>query len=1160
MEPLLVSLLSMLASGLVGEVGSVKDLSREEDGEGEDEETDVEETSEEGSSDIMDYVFPEASAEAETGTTEDEADTADTSWEDEAAVAGAVAVGATLIQADTGDDVDDGDTVAEDDDDTVQFDVVTGLAGVAPALISGFDTATDDPTLKSDQIFLYASDGTLIPESDFTSGERYLSIVDMEDGSGAGLYLDDELVAVIEDYTADELAADTSWVGNFTEGLGELVEVDDDGNDIVNVFADLDEDEAAADDSDDTLVAEPAAEEAVAEDTVTEETVVEDPVAEVTAEDDTDDAIAVEDDTADVTAEAGTTEAAEVTAEETLEVTAEDTAEDDLSAAADADSLAGSEGDDSLTAEDDTAEDDTTLADATATTLEGDSEEEVTISLTVSAATSTGNSVSEEMFGGNVIYTVNTDDGDLNENMEEAIDDLDITSIRYPAGQGDGTAETEGVSWINIVDLDYDEDGNASLSEELTAMLDYARDPNGDGDTSDALSVTLVIPTQNMTLEEYEEFADDLETFSQLVMENYGDVVQAFEVGNEYWSTMGEAEYGAKANIAIKALADGMEAAGYAAEDQPDIIVQMATPTGESDYNAESSDMSWMDRLEAANQTIIDQLDEEARDDLDGVVEHYYYRQDDATYDDSMDEMNYIAQDYAVWDEAFDKDLDLYITEWNIKTTNVDELGLKSASTMVEQFENMIELGVDGADVWAVMHNTSTDLAGDKDGEVTTDDQGRVTTSINGAIYDMMSSSLVGKDLVDLDLTGDDSEVDVTAYADENETVVYISSRSLDVETVEIDLSSLVTDYSSVTGTKIGIDQSTSDGEMWISGQGTVEADYVVIDGVNYYYNEHDVAAEYTDYVFDDTTVTVTLNPYEVIQITIVGNSAVVTVVDTSEDSAALDAASGDDQVEGSEGSDDLSDAIATEATVETEAEATTEAEAQTIVAEEDTLSLDDYIEGTGYGDYLKGYSGDDTILGGNGDDTLAGSQGNDDLSGDKGDDSLNGGQGDDRLNGGSGDDTIIGWTGNDYLKGAAGNDLVDGGKGDDTLAGSQGDDTLYGGDGADEINGGKDDDYISGGAGADTVTGWSGADIFAFATDEIDEGDTITDFQPGKDAIELSLPGVTSVADLVITDREEGGVLVEVPGYGTILLLGDDLTAELVAVEGNFVFLTVAA
>ncbi|WP_319004509.1 calcium-binding protein [Loktanella gaetbuli] len=71
------------------------------------------------------------------------------------------------------------------------------------------------------------------------------------------------------------------------------------------------------------------------------------------------------------------------------------------------------------------------------------------------------------------------------------------------------------------------------------------------------------------------------------------------------------------------------------------------------------------------------------------------------------------------------------------------------------------------------------------------------------------------------------------------------------------------------------------------------------------------------------------------------------------------------------------------------------------------------------------------------------------------------------------------------------------------TLSGSNGADLLTGGAGADRLFGGAGDDILRDGAGSDTLTGGAGADIFVLTADGTP--DTIADFQPGLDRIDLS-------------------------------------------------------
>ncbi len=183
----------------------------------------------------------------------------------------------------------------------------------------------------------------------------------------------------------------------------------------------------------------------------------------------------------------------------------------------------------------------------------------------------------------------------------------------------------------------------------------------------------------------------------------------------------------------------------------------------------------------------------------------------------------------------------------------------------------------------------------------------------------------------------------------------------------------------------------------------------------------------------------------------------------------------------------------------------------------------DDTVEGGDGADDIWGGVGDDSLSGGDGNDTLQGGDGQDTLVGGAGDDCLAGQEGDDTLEGGDGHDSLIGGGGEDSVDGGAGDDALLGGLGDDTLIGGAGHDTLMGGDGNDRLDGrvsgdGQPDtdgrDYLNGGAGDDTIlaghddwaTGGSGADEFT-VHDWLGDGGgiaTIDDYDPAEDQLVL--------------------------------------------------------
>ncbi|MBY6089327.1 type I secretion protein [Maritimibacter alkaliphilus] len=1026
------------------------------------------------------------------------------------------------------------------------FVIPVGVEGADPVTITDLDFTRFTDQDVPDRVVFVTPEIEIIPRSEFFDGTYQAGIGDLPDGSGAQVIINNQVVAIIEGYTADELFYETVWVGNFSPALTGFY----DGDDALTGSADADEifggdgmdtilglgggdylagqqgddfvsgvdaegteavgDTVVGNAGDDTLRGDEADQLAGGEGNDSFELVVPDADAEdfapmrlhsyeVDGNDGAHELITLID--ADGTAISAVEAATNLTITD---------AEDGSGAAlvyngqvlaivegVDAEALGSPSG--WLGNLGDVTPVVTQVSTLNATEVE------------VTAATGSGYVISESFFGGNLVYSINTDDGVPLDNFVNALEELNITHLRFPAGQGDSGDEYEdGDKFLNVLEMNRGADGDWELRAEVTDMLDWARE-NG-------AQVTLVLPTKNYTIAEYEALDDEIARFAQAVMEDYGDVVEAFEIGNEYWSSTGETEYGSKANVAAIALEDGMEAAGVDVDDQPSIIVQMATPNAGSDFHASVDDRSYTDRVHLANETIIAQLSAEARAAIDGVVEHYYYKDRSLEFSGKSGEVSFIDHDLAIWEEAFDKDLDFHVTEWNVKTTDDEETGLRSASVMVEQVQNLTELGADSAHVWPVQHNTPTDLAGSQTEEVVTDAQGRVISSINGATFDLMASSLVGLELIETDLSVEEGPFELDAYQSEDRTVVYVSSRSLESQTLELDLSELVPDFNSASAVRIGADfsASSSDGAHYVPGEGFQEAEWVLVNGERYYINENDIRASLTDLNVADTTVEVTLRPFEVIEITF--------------DTAGLDVTPAPDPDPGTDPDPDPDPG--------TDPEGGDEGNPGTDPGdggEDPDPEAGDVITGTAGADDLDGGALDDT------------------LSGLAGDDHLTGGRGNDRVLGDAGDDSLYGWGGDDYLKGGDGDDILAGNEGDDTLIGSGGEDELRGGDGADELNGQTGDDTLSGGAGADTLTGWSGKDRFVMAEGDLADGDVITDFEPGKDRLEIDLPGIDSLDDVTFATRADG-LVVTFGDHGSVLLQGG-LTLEAVAQSRNFVF-----
>ena len=183
---------------------------------------------------------------------------------------------------------------------------------------------------------------------------------------------------------------------------------------------------------------------------------------------------------------------------------------------------------------------------------------------------------------------------------------------------------------------------------------------------------------------------------------------------------------------------------------------------------------------------------------------------------------------------------------------------------------------------------------------------------------------------------------------------------------------------------------------------------------------------------------------------------------------------------------------------------------------DETTRPYDTYVAGTSAGEKMPGTDAADKFEGLGGDDILIGREG---------DDALYGGAGDDRLSGGTG------------------RDFLDGGSGSDKLYGELGDDKLYGGLGNDLLKGGDGSDWINGGSGGDRLYGEAGADTFVLDLADIDELDTIYDFN-GGDGDRILVTGLEG----------HGAATFDIVTYGTSIYLemyDDGGTTEIARLKG---------
>jgi len=588
-----------------------------------------------------------------------------------------------------------------------------------------------------------------------------------------------------------------------------------------------------------------------------------------------------------------------------------------------------------------------------------------------------GRFVSAAHFGGNALYTRNTDNGIPDDNYMTAVDELDIGYLRYPAGHPD-------VAYIDGMVID------GQLPEHLINFMEAAK--------AAGQKVLIVTPSHAA----YSDAAEVGE-FAGLLAARYSEVVHAFEIGNEYFRHQTETSYGKVANDSVLAISDAIDILNI---DIP-IWVQMAEASGfMSEFSSDNDDRGWTTRTVEANRTIIDQLSDEARAEIDGVVEHFYLRGNEGMIDPYSQNDQMLSLDLAMWKTALGDDITFAITEWNVKVSNLDNLGIKAASSLIAHFTNIMDLDADEAYVWPPQLNTASDLAGS--GDVLTDPTtGVVINSVGGAIFDLMSTSLPGLELIPASWSfgGDMFQV---VYGSEDRVVVYVASRSDDIENISFSLGEWFGDTTLVAATQIGYDRESSDGrhynyetDVWD------DSESLIVNGEVYYVNEHDVRATVTELDVAaspfNTPFDITLLPYEVVQLVYeipqfveyIG-SDLRDVVATGDDDDLIQLLGGDDSVTSGGGLDTIHGGAG-----------------------------DDYLNSGADADSVEGGQGDDSLRGWGGNDTLIGGEGNDDIQGWSGADSLVGSSGDDRLIGGDGDDILVDGIGADFIDAGTGDDFV---------------------------------------------------------------------------------------------------------------------------------------
>lgn len=703
----------------------------------------------------------------------------------------------------------------------------------------------------------------------------------------------------------------------------------------------------------------------------------------------------------------------------------------------------------------------------------------------------------ETPFGGNLGNAL----GNPTIQSENALEQFGVSRLRFPGGQAEELFAKSGM----IV--------NGDLPDFLKEFLTFA--------SQNAIKVSMVVPVEDFTdlggLSASQLYLQ-LETLSRLIAEQFPNVVDSYELGNEYWrfrtpgDETAEVDYGKGAAHAAMAIQRGSGLGGH----DPVILLQTSGNFG----GAYSNDTA------LGNAAIQEAFSSIAGSGgiIDGVIRNFYWKDasiggfdnDSGIFSEDQNlEVNLTGGSLDSWERWAGHDLLRYVGEYNInRNLALDEegldLGVHGASILLEHYTNLVDAHIDYAYVWPVLHSTINSLVNRHEAIQVAEVHGMtiVVNSTRAAMFDLLRQTAESHELVELGWTIDGSNsIELTAFSEvaqfgsnsplEVDKVVFLSSRSPMAQTFDIDLTEFLSSYTSIYGISVYFEEAGGHSRNAI------------------------VAEMNTSFLDGDGTFTISLRPYEVIELVfsvpnffILDSTTGLSFADDQVLGAAtnnlISTYGGNDTITSYGGSDSIDAGSGHDLVQSGSGRDTVFAGGgdDTILSQDDNDIVyggngDDFIDGGSGNDSLYGGEGDDIIAGFLGDDLIFGANGIDFLLGDDGNDSIYGGAMNDTIFGGAGNDVLDGGAGDDELSGSTGHDSICGAWGDDTILGGYGNDLLKGGDGDDAIVGGFGNDNIDGGRGMDLLTGGMGADIFYFNSFD-GSRDTITDFNLLEDSLQF--------------------------------------------------------
>ncbi|MFW2588718.1 calcium-binding protein [Sagittula sp. SSi028] len=691
--------------------------------------------------------------------------------------------------------------------------------------------------------------------------------------------------------------------------------------------------------------------------------------------------------------------------------------------------------------------------------------------------TTSGEEAVDSLFGGNILAPRGEMTGEGS--YADLVDDLGVTDLRYPGG-----SLTE--EYFDIRDPDRavvtgNENGVTAdfipISEFMAAAEEMGQ------------PVTLVVPTRTQLSDRTDANGDRLTDIDEEALRDfvydtvtgvYGDVeIQAFEIGNEYWGSgrMNSAEYGRLSAEMTEIIDSELQliADTLGTEVDTSIVVQVGTNFDHASlsrvYDGMSNDeviddlndkydLGLDDSIirgsgvpnwtEISNEIIMSFYEDGTIDALDGIVAHVYSKEPALDGQRSF-QLNTIKDTWG--DEFPDADLDIYVTEWNVSGASRlfdrnEDFGLFQSHEMLNMIEEFMYSGVDVAHAWPLLQNTSNAFS--KGFE-------HVELTPAGKMFNLMSSHIPGKSMIDFDANDRDTEeelahADLHGFYGDGDLALFLASTADGTETTRVDLGSILDGSDTAQFQILGVAAGDAPGSN--SSEGVIRT----------------LSA---DDVMTGSVLEVTLQPGEILV-------ASFDDIDPAREFAPLARAID---------TDSAPVAVSEEAEV-TPLRAAPEPEGM--------RPRPDREDGV-----LKGTRGDDTLIGGDR---------NDKLKGGEGDDLVRGGGGRDRLAGGDGDDRLEGQRGDDLLKGCDGKDTLFGGSGDDTLKGGAGGDWLDAGSGTNVILTGFGRDTVSiedrGDAFETRVTDFTlGRDSLRIRSDDVEDADDLSLRFTGEELI-MTLAG----------------------------------------------------